>query len=376
MSEWRVMDHLPSEKFEDSKELDSTARHNSGKEMEKEKLQSEEIDRPDLVPSLDHFDLADYVLDDLSFDFNERHSDNDSEFSFIEIHVPGTQDRDAGLSNEEYTIPNTPSSSEWSLLECGQTSDIDVSDADLEEVVETKSSCSDVQSDEVTENRTESTQKCTKQNKADRTALTSNKKGKARSQYNADLMMQLFGGLSMCGQQEEASLLEVQECTETVQSASKIPSLTDLCMKKIHLYRKSPLLKRIIQSSKFPVGLKKTILSSNLQYSVTKSTLSWLLQNLSVLETKLARYDQRYPYTSRLKDGNSLLFDCMSNIWKQSDDVSSVLMDVCFDRYVINSFIFYEQLDFNIGESLFLLYVLSQRKIRENWNYLGNMIYT
>lgn len=374
------MDHLPSEKFEDSKELDSTAtdRHNSGKEMEKEKLQSEEIDRPDLVPSLDHFDLADYVLDDLSFDFNERHSDNDSEFSFIEIHVPGTQDRDAGLSNEEYTIPNTPSSSEWSLLECGQTSDIDVSDADLEEVVETKNPCSDVQSDEVTENRTESTQKCTKQNKADRRALifTSNKKGKARSQYNADLMMQLFGGLSMCGQQEEASLLEVQECTETVQSASKIPSLTDLCMKKIHLYRKSPLLKRIIQSSKFPVGLKKTILSSNLQYSVTKSTLSWLLQNLSVLETKLARYDQRYPYTSRLKDGNSLLFDCMSNIWKQSDDVSSVLMDVCFDRYVINSFIFYEQLDFNIGESLFLLYVLSQRKIRENWNYLGNMIYT
>lgn len=371
------MDHLPSKEFEDSKELDSTAidRHNSGKEMENEKLQSEESDRPDLVPSLDHFDLADYVLD-LSFDFNECHSDNDSEFSFIEIHVPGTQDRDAGLSNEEYTIPNTPSSSEWSLLECGQTSDIDVSDADLEEVVETKSPCSDVQSDEVTENRTESTQKCNKQSRADRRALTSNKKGKARSQYNADLMMQLFGGLSMRSQQEEAPLLEVQECTDTVQSASKIPSLTDLCMKKIHLYRKSPLLKRIIQSSKFPVGLKKTILSSNLQYSVTKSTLSWLLQNLSVLETKLARYDQRCPYTSRLKDGNSLLFDCMSNIWKQSDDVSSVLMDVCFDRYVINSFIFYEQLDFNIGESLFLLYVLSQRKIRENWNYLGNMIYT
>ena len=351
------MDHLPSKEFEDSKELDSTAtnRHNSGKEMDKKNRQSDESDRQELVPSLDQFDLADYVLDDLSFDFSERHSDNDSEFSFIEI--PGTQDRDAGLSNKEYTIPNTPSSSEWSLLECGQTSDImiDVSDADLEEVVETKSQCSDVQSNEVTDDRTESTQKCTKQNKADRRELTSSKKGKVRSQYNADLMMQLFGGLSMCGQQEEASLLEVQECTETVQSASKIPSLTDLCMKKIHLYRKSPLLKRIIQSSKFPVGLKKTILSSNLQYSVTKSTLSWLLQNLSVLETKLARYDQRYPYTSRLKDGNSLLFDCMSNIWKQSDDVSSVLIDVCFDRYVINSFIFYEQLDFNIGESLFLL---------------------
>lgn len=274
--------------------------------------------------SIGDFDLADFILDDLSFDVCEHkhQSDSGSEFSFLEI--PENQAKGTAFSDDDYSRPTTPASSDWSLLECGLISD---SDTEILELMKSTSPCSSTSENENQNESTSLSQQCASSKKG-----ASKKKRKSRNKTDHRLMLELFGGLSVCEVEEDSSLLEVQTQTaSSVPTTSNVPSLTEMCMKKIHLYRKGHLIKNFIRSSHFPVGMNKTILSSNLQYSVTKCNFLWLCQNLSTVEDILAGNVKQYPYYySKKSFGNE--FYCMSSIWKELENVNSVLINACFDK--------------------------------------------
>lgn len=281
-------------------------------------------DHSENVQSIGDFDLADFILEDLSCDVCEHihQSDSGSEFSFIEI--PENQAIGTEFFDVDCSRPTTPVSSDWSLLECDLTSD---SDTKLLERLKSTSPCSSSSENENQNESTSSSQQCASSKKG-----AHKKKRKSRNTTDHRLMLELFGGLSVCEADEDSSLLEVQTQTaSSVPTTSNVPSLTDMCMKKIHLYRKGHLIKNFIKSSHFPVGMNKTILSSNLQYSVTKCNFLWLCQNLSTVEDILAGNVKQYPYYySKKSFGNE--FYCMSSIWKELENVNSVLINACFDK--------------------------------------------
>lgn len=319
--DFEIVDNLNDDQNEIPKEQ-------PGKNIEKQladDAKSYERDHSENIQSIGDLDLADFILEDLSFDVCEHknRSESGSEFSFIE--VPVNQATDIEFFYDDYSRQTTPASSDWSLLECGLTSD---SDSDILELTRSSSSCSFTGENE---ERNESTSSPQQHASSKRGARKNRRKSKNVTDYN--LMLQLFGGLSVCEGEEDNSLLEVQTQTSSVPTMSNVPSLTDMCMQKIHLYRKSHLIKKIIKSSHFPVGMKETILSSNLQYSVTKCKISWLAQNLSTLEEILERNMKQYPY---LKE--SYGFYCMSSIWKELENVNSVLMNACFDKGDIENY--------------------------------------
>ncbi|XP_056011121.1 uncharacterized protein LOC125680556 isoform X2 [Ostrea edulis] len=256
-----------------------------------------------IVLSLNGLDLADFILDDLSPDDFKQQSD--SEFSFLEL--PEPQDRER-LLDGDYTGSTTPTSSAWSLLDCDFSSDNDVASS---EIGYSPNLINDDDSEEQKTERIPST--CNPvENKREM-----GKRRRKHKKKSDGLMMELFGGLSVCQFKEDAGLPGFVE-SSSGPSLSNIPTLVDLCMQKIHLYRKSHLIKKLIKSSHFPVGMRRTILSSNIQYSITKSKLLWLWQNIAVLESMMTNY---FPKTNTS-------FYCVSNIWKEVDN--SVLLEACF----------------------------------------------
>lgn len=322
-----------------------------------DEAKSNERDNSENFQSIGDFDLADFILDDLSFDVCEtkQQSDSGSEFSFIEI--PENQAIGTTFSDDDYSRPTTPASSDWSLLQCGLISD---SDTESLELTKSTSPCSSTSENENQNESRPSSQQCASSKKGAR-----KKKRKSRNKTDHKLMLELFGGLSVGDVEEDSSLLEVQtQTSSSVPTTSSVPSLTEMCMKKIHLYRKSHLIKSFIKSSHFPVGMNKTILSSNLQYSVTKSNFLWLCQNLSTVEKILTGNMNQYPfYHGENRTGND--FYRISSIWKELENVNSVLINACFDKDDLENYGHHIRADVQFFMGKLTVVVVSNHKLIE-----------
>jgi hypothetical protein len=311
--EFEVLDVAHDDVYSDRGEISAGVEDNA---VPKQSTINEEKDRSENIVqlSLSDLDLADFVRDDLSP--YECKQQSDSEFSFLELPELEDGEREGSLDGD-YAGPATPASSAWSLLDDDFSSDSDRPAS--ESVGSSPSAISDEEFGEQT--REEISSAC---NSVENLRET-RKRRRKRKKKSDGLMMELFGGLSVCQIKEDAGLPGFVESSSGLPT-SNIPTLTDLCMQKIHLYRKSHLIKSLMKSSEFPVGMRRNILSSNVQYSLTKSKLSWLWRNLEVLENKLTDYCKKYP-TSSDKTKLALSFYCVSDIWKETD--KSVLMDSC-----------------------------------------------
>ncbi|XP_062586018.1 uncharacterized protein LOC134247703 [Saccostrea cucullata] len=291
----------------------------------------EENQATNVTLSLKDLDLADFILDDLSLDGSDR----DSEFSFVEMpKAPETEVEPAmAMMGEDFAT--TPASSTWSLLDCDFISD---SDGELPESEES-SSCLASEEDVEIHKQGEKEVPPTDTGKANK-KREKKKRRKRRTKREESMIKQLFGELSKCQNEEEDKLPDFVEAG-SAPSESDIPSLVVLCMRKIHLYRKRNQIKKFIKSSNFPVGMRKTVLSSNLQYSLTKSNLLWLQQNVSAFESLMTK-EMNNVYS---RDNDKLMFSfcILSNLWKEMDSANSVLIEACFDNGINDAYYFFDK---------------------------------
>ncbi|XP_061184130.1 uncharacterized protein LOC133192183 [Saccostrea echinata] len=320
--------------------------------------------------SLKDLDLADFILDDLSLDG----SDHDSEFSFVEM--PKAHDTEIELAAGE-DFATTPASSAWSLLDSDFTSDSDrelpesegsssclASDDDIE-IQKEEASPSD---DELELQKKEEKVPKTDSRKANKRS-PKKKRSKQRTKTEQSMIKQLFGELSVCQNEEDDKLPDFVE-SGSAPTVSDIPSLVDLCMRKIHLYRKRHQIKKFIKSSWFPVGMRQTILSSNLQYSLTKSYLLWLQQNVSAFESWMIE-DKKKGYT-RDDDRIKFSFCFLSNLWKDEESANSVLIEACFDKRINDDYIFYDKREYYLVYATLMNFMMENTsKYVEDKGYSG-----